>query len=448
MSTRRTPHARARLALVVGAAAMVLLALPVRPAAAATADEQSIASELVGFVNRERATRGLPTLAVESYAAGVAQEWAERMRSSGTLSHRSDFASKYGAFPAAGQNVGTTTSGSGSAHRDLMASAEHRRNILQPGFDALGVGVACASDGRLWVTVDFVARSQAVANRYSSTIPSSSPVAVGDAGRRCPQPTTAASTVGVPGTGGYWLTARDGGIFAFGDVKYLGSTGGIPLYQPIVGMASMPNRDGYWLVARDGGVFNFGTAKFAGSMGGKPLAQPMVGMSGRPQGDGYWLTARDGGVFNFGGAKFHGSTGAVRLNQPIVGMASSGSGGGYWLVAADGGIFNFGDAKFHGSTGAVRLNQPIVGMARTPTGNGYWLVARDGGIFNFGDAKFYGSTGAVRLNQPIVGIAPTPSGKGYWLIAADGGIFNFGDAGFRGSTGALRLYQPVVGGAA
>jgi uncharacterized protein YkwD len=363
MRTPRNPNARARFALVVGVTAMALLALPVRPAVAATADEQSIASELVGFVNRERAARGLPTLAVEPYAAGVAQQWAERMRSSGTLAHRPDFASAYGAYPAAGENIGTTTGGSGTVHRDLMASAEHRRNILQPGYDALGVGAACASDGRMWITVDFVARSQGVAGRYSSNIPGPSPVAVGDAGRRCPQPATAASTQGVPGTGGYWLTARDGGIFAFGDVKYLGSTGGTLLYQPIVGMAPMPKKDGYWLVARDGGVFNFGSAKFAGSMGGKPLAQPMVGMTGRPQGDGYWLVARDGGIFNFGDARFHGSTGAIRLNQPIVGMAATPSGKGYWLIAADGGIFNFGDAGFRGSTGAVRLYQPVVGGA-------------------------------------------------------------------------------------
>ena len=37
---------------------------------------------------------------------------------------------------------------------------------------------------------------------------------------------------------------------------------------------------GYWLVAKDGGVFAFGDATFYGSMGGKSLAQPMVGMGG------------------------------------------------------------------------------------------------------------------------------------------------------------------------
>jgi hypothetical protein len=37
---------------------------------------------------------------------------------------------------------------------------------------------------------------------------------------------------------GYWLVASDGGIFAFGDAGFLGSTGAIRLNQPIVGMAT------------------------------------------------------------------------------------------------------------------------------------------------------------------------------------------------------------------
>src|SRR5579864_8866529 len=132
---------------------------------------------------------------------------------------------------------------------------------------------------------------------------------------------------------------------------------------------------------------------FFGSTGGLPLNQPIVGMASTLSGRGYWLVASDGGIFAFGDAAFHGSTGGVRLVQPIVGMAATPSGKGYWLVASDGGIFAFGDAAFYGSTGGVRLAQPIVGMVATPSGHGYWLVASDGGIFSYGDATFYGSTG-------------------------------------------------------
>ncbi|HUR23584.1 MAG TPA: superoxide dismutase family protein [Acidimicrobiales bacterium] len=161
--------------------------------------------------------------------------------------------------------------------------------------------------------------------------------------------------------------------------------------------------DGYWLVANDGGIFAFGDSKFFGSTGALVLNKPVNGMASTPSGDGYWLVASDGGIFAFGDAAFKGSTGAITLNSPIVGMASTPSGDGYWLVAADGGVFSFGDAAFKGSTGDIKLNKPIVGMAPTPTGDGYWLMASDGGVFSFGDARFSGSTGAIKLNQPIRG---------------------------------------------
>jgi hypothetical protein len=246
-------------------------------------------------------------------------------------------------------------------------------------------------------------------------------------------------------TQGYRFVATDGGVFAYGDQPFLGSTGGMTLNKPIVGGTNTCDAGGYWLVASDGGIFSFGDAKFFGSEGNKPLNKPIVTMAGTPDSKGYWEFASDGGVFTFGDAKFFGSTGAMTLNKPIVSAASSPTGNGYWLAASDGGIFSFGDAKFHGSTGAMTLNKPIVGMAPTADGQGYWLVASDGGIFTFGDAKYYGSTGAMTLNKPIVGMKVTPSGKGYWLVASDGGVFTFGDATFHGSTGNITLNKPIVG---
>ncbi|MGQ0520683.1 MAG: hypothetical protein ACT4PX_05995, partial [Actinomycetota bacterium] len=64
---------------------------------------------------------------------------------------------------------------------------------------------------------------------------------------------------------GYWLVASDGGIFAFGDARFLGSTGAIKLNQPIVAMAVSATGLGYRFVASDGGVFCFGDARFLGS---------------------------------------------------------------------------------------------------------------------------------------------------------------------------------------
>ena len=64
---------------------------------------------------------------------------------------------------------------------------------------------------------------------------------------------------------GYWLTASDGGIFAFGNAPFRGSTGNVNLAAPIVSMTPS-STVGYWLVAADGGIFSFGVP-FHGSMG-------------------------------------------------------------------------------------------------------------------------------------------------------------------------------------
>jgi hypothetical protein len=256
------------------------------------------------------------------------------------------------------------------------------------------------------------------------------------------------SVAPTPATAGHWLVASDGGVFALGGAPFFGSTGGIRLNQPVVGMTATQTGRGYWLVASDGGIFAFGDAAFHGSTGSLRLNRPVVGMAATPGGRGYWLVASDGGIFAFGDAGFFGSTGGKALKAPVVGMAVTPSGRGYWLVASDGAVFPFGDAAVLGSLAGTRLARPVVAIAATPSGKGYWLAAADGGVFSFGDATFAGSVGGVPLVSPLVGLAAAPRGAGYWLVASDGGVFAFGDAPFGGSLGGQRLAKPVVGAAA
>jgi hypothetical protein len=141
-------------------------------------------------------------------------------------------------------------------------------------------------------------------------------------------------------------------------------------------------------VASDGGMFAFGDAGFHGSSAGSPLNKPVVGMAVDTQTGGYWLVASDGGIFAYD-APFLGSTGSIDLNKPIVGIAATPGGNGYWLVASDGGIFAY-NAPFLGSAGSLTLSRPITGMEASPSGSGYRFVASDGGIFNYG-ASYDGS---------------------------------------------------------
>ncbi|HVB92354.1 MAG TPA: hypothetical protein VND70_09685 [Acidimicrobiales bacterium] len=129
--------------------------------------------------------------------------------------------------------------------------------------------------------------------------------------------------------------------------------------------------NGYWLVASDGGIFSFGTAHFYGSTGGVALNKPIVGMTATPDGKGYWLVASDGGIFAFGDAHFLGSTGGVALNKPIVGMAATGS------TATT-------------ATSALSPNNNLAGISCPTDG---WCMAIGGGdVYNYASSAWSAGT--------------------------------------------------------
>ena len=68
--------------------------------------------------------------------------------------------------------------------------------------------------------------------------------------------------------GGYWLVARDGGVFAEGGAPFYGSLPGLGIKPnaPITSIVATPHGHGYWLVGADGGVFAFGSAPYFGSV--------------------------------------------------------------------------------------------------------------------------------------------------------------------------------------
>jgi hypothetical protein len=129
---------------------------------------------------------------------------------------------------------------------------------------------------------------------------------------------------------------------------------GRPLNRPIVGMAPTPTGRGYWLVAADGGMFAFGDATFWGSSAN--LGSEVIGVAVRPLGDGYLLLGRDGGVFAFGAAQFAG-----RLQGEARSIAATGTGAGYWILGADGIVRNYGDAT---SVGTTPVSNSPVAIAR------------------------------------------------------------------------------------
>jgi Tol biopolymer transport system component len=244
---------------------------------------------------------------------------------------------------------------------------------------------------------------------------------------------------------GYWMVARDGAVYAFGDAR---SYGNAPAdARAAVDLEPTPSGNGYWIVDETGRVLNFGDAPPLGDVDRTPLTpdEKVTSLSTTPSGAGYWIFTTRGRVLAFGDARWLGDMARTPLNGPVLDSIPTPSGKGYYMVASDGGIFAFGDAAFRGSMGGHQLNAPVESLVPDADGAGYWLVASDGGIFAF-DAPFRGSMGGQRLNRPVTGMVRY--GTGYLMVSEDGGIFSFSDRPFAGSLGATPPAQPIVSVAA
>jgi hypothetical protein len=262
---------------------------------------------------------------------------------------------------------------------------------------------------------------------------------------------------------GYWLVGSDGGVFAFGQAQFQGSTGSLTLQRPVVGIETEnPGNQysGYWLVASDGGVFAFDTGFFgsipglginpAGSGLAHSLNAPIVGLVRSADGGGYFMVASDGGVFAFGDAHFSGSCpGIGGCAGSAVSVMPDATGNGYWLVTSTGNVYGFGDASYFGGPGLQ--STPITSAAATEgpgAGAGYYVLAASGEVFNYGDAPYFGSlpAGATNSSDPATAIIVTDDGGGYWIATALGQVYPFGDAPAEGNLSSTTLNGSIIAG--
>jgi uncharacterized protein YkwD len=117
--------------------------------------------QLVAMINKSRSENGLSQLIVDARLSQTSRKHTELMVQNAKLSHQfpgepsvaERFDQQKLPWDREGENVAMDTSVA-SAHRELMGDPPHRRRILDPDYNALGIAVIC-SGNKIFVTEDF-----------------------------------------------------------------------------------------------------------------------------------------------------------------------------------------------------------------------------------------------------------------------------------------------------
>ena len=117
--------------------------------------------KIFDLLNHERESANLPPLAWNGHAALAARKHSRLLAQHGDLSHQFEreeavpqrIAATGLRFTDSAENVAVADAPE-EAHMALMLSPGHRANIMNAGYNAVGIGVYEAK-GRLWVTQDF-----------------------------------------------------------------------------------------------------------------------------------------------------------------------------------------------------------------------------------------------------------------------------------------------------
>jgi uncharacterized protein YkwD len=157
-------------------------AAPTTAPAGSRSTAQTLISDLFNRLNAERQARGLAALTWDDDLARVAGDWSAHMASTGAFAHRDLGAAGrlpgMSKFSALGENIawveGYPNMGN-QLHVGWMKSAGHRANMLQRGFDSVGIGVVC-SGGRAWATQNFGRLDSSGAPSMTSTTPAEDPI--------------------------------------------------------------------------------------------------------------------------------------------------------------------------------------------------------------------------------------------------------------------------------
>jgi Cysteine-rich secretory protein family len=137
----RSNRSALRILLLV---VLVLGALGVTATGAHAAVDPGAEADYVGRTNALRAQHGLPALEVNPVLVAKARAWAQHMADVGAISHSNLSDGVTVPWHRLGENVGTGPTVD-AVHNALVASPGHYRNLTDPGFRYVGVGVVNAN---------------------------------------------------------------------------------------------------------------------------------------------------------------------------------------------------------------------------------------------------------------------------------------------------------------
>jgi uncharacterized protein YkwD len=163
------------LALAATASSAQRTAPAARPAVAVavspTAPAPEFEGQFVSRINSLRASKGLSQLQVSGQLQGVARNWTEQMVRNGQISHNPNLGSQVsGNWTKLGENVGVGYDVDGLMQAFINSPA-HYKNLVDPDWNYVGVGVTIAGDGRMYTTHNFMAMPSSAPKPPPSSTP-------------------------------------------------------------------------------------------------------------------------------------------------------------------------------------------------------------------------------------------------------------------------------------
>lgn len=194
-----------RLVVLVVAVFVVSLGLVLAPPASAQSDPVAAESEFVAKINALRASKGLRQLEVHPELRTLGRSWAGEMAKVDRISHNPDLANAVKAdWQKLGENVGVGTTVD-KLHQAFIDSPTHYKNLVDPAWTHLGVGVVLGRDGVLFTAHQFMELRSApstptptAAPRPTTTAAPRPAVTAPPTTEPLPEPTTTTTTTAPP----------------------------------------------------------------------------------------------------------------------------------------------------------------------------------------------------------------------------------------------------------